>query len=55
MPIEVLTREDVEKIVEEKLKKMLLEMEISKRLAQLESATTKLRFVRALRYCVAKL
>jgi len=42
MPIEVLTREDVEKIVEEKLKKLLLEMEISKKITSFESAAAKL-------------
>jgi len=43
MPIEVLTREEIEKIVEEKLKKLLLETEISKKIAELESSTAKLR------------
>jgi len=43
MPIEVLTREEVEKIVEEKLKKLLLETEISRKIAELESLTAKLR------------
>ena len=42
MPIEVLTREDVEKVVEEKLKKLFLEMKISKRITGLESAAAKL-------------
>ena len=39
MPIEVLTREEIEKVVEEKLKKLLLETEISKKIAELESST----------------
>lgn len=43
MPIEVLTREEIEKIVEEKLKKLLSEMEILKKIAELESSTSKLR------------
>jgi hypothetical protein len=43
MPVEVLTREEVEKIIEEKLKKLLLEMEISKKIVELESSTAKLR------------
>ena len=43
MPIEVLTREEIEKIVEEKFKKLLLETEISKKIAELESSTAKLR------------
>jgi hypothetical protein len=43
MPIEVLTREEIEKIVEEKLKKLLLEMEVSKKIVELESSTAKLR------------
>jgi hypothetical protein len=43
MPIEVLTREEIEKIVEEKLEKLLLETEISKKIAELESSTAKLR------------
>jgi hypothetical protein len=43
MPIEVLTREEIEKVVEEKLKKLLLETEISKKIAELESSTAKLR------------
>jgi hypothetical protein len=43
MPIEVLTREELEKFVEEKLRKLLSEMEISKKIAELESSTAKLR------------
>jgi hypothetical protein len=43
MPIEVLTREELEKLVEEKLKKLLSEMEISKKIADLEFSTSKLR------------
>jgi len=43
MPIEVLTREELEKLVEEKLRKLLSEMEISKKIAELESSTAKLR------------
>jgi hypothetical protein len=43
MPIEVLTREELEKLVEEKLKKLLSEMEISKKIAELELSTAKLR------------
>ena len=43
MPIEVLTREELEKLVEEKLKRLLLEMEISKKIAELDSSIAKLR------------
>jgi hypothetical protein len=43
MPIEILTREEIEKIVEEKFKKLLSEMEISKKIVELESSTAKLR------------
>jgi hypothetical protein len=43
MPIEVLTREELEKLVEEKLRKLLSEMEISKKIAELESSIAKLR------------
>jgi len=43
MPIEVLTREELEKLVEEKLKKLLSEMEISKKISELELSTAKLR------------
>jgi len=42
MPIEILTREELEKLVEEKLKKLLSEMEISKKIAELELSTAKL-------------
>jgi hypothetical protein len=42
-PIEILTRDEVEKFVEEKLKKLLSEMEISKKITELESSTAKLR------------
>jgi hypothetical protein len=42
MPIEVLTREEIEKIIEEKLKRLLSEMQISKKIAELESSTAKL-------------
>jgi hypothetical protein len=43
MPIEVLTREELEKLVEEKLRKLLSEMEISKKISELELSTAKLR------------
>jgi len=43
MPIEVLTREELEKLVEEKLRKLLSEMEISKKIAELESSIAKLK------------
>lgn len=43
LPVEVLTKEDVEKLVEEKLRKLLSEMEISKKIMELEISTTKLR------------
>ena len=43
MPIEVLTREELEKLVEEKLKKLLSEMEISKKIAELELSSVELR------------
>jgi hypothetical protein len=43
MQIEVLTREEIEKIVEEKLKKLVAEAEIWKKIAELESSTAKLR------------
>jgi hypothetical protein len=43
MPVEVPTREDIEKIVEEKLKKLLSEMQIAKKITELESSTAKLR------------
>ena len=43
MPVEVLTREEIEKIVEEKLKKLLSEMRISGKMAELEASTAKLK------------
>jgi uncharacterized small protein (DUF1192 family) len=43
LPVEVLSREEIEKVVEEKLKKLLSETEISKKIAELESSTAKLR------------
>jgi hypothetical protein len=43
MPIEVLTREEIERLVEEKLKKLLAEAEIWKKITELESSTVKLR------------
>ena len=43
MPIEILTREEIEKIVEEKFKKLLSETEFSKKIVELESSTAKLR------------
>jgi hypothetical protein len=43
MPIEVLTREEIEKLLDEKLKKLLSEMEISKKITELESSIAKLR------------
>jgi len=42
-PIEILARDEVEKLVEEKLKKLLLEMEISRKFAELEFSIAKLR------------
>ena len=42
MPIEVLTRDEVEKIIEEKVKKLLAEMQISKKIADLEASNAKL-------------
>ena len=42
-PIEILTRDEVEKLVEEKLKKLLSEMEISKKITELEFSIAKLR------------
>ena len=42
MPIEVLTREEIEKMVEEKLKKVLFELQIMKKITELESSTAKL-------------
>jgi hypothetical protein len=43
LPIEVLTREEIERLVEEKLKKLLSEGEICKKITELESSTAKLR------------
>lgn len=43
MPIEVLMREEIEKLVEEKLKKLLAEAEIWKKVAELESSIAKLK------------
>jgi hypothetical protein len=43
MPIEVLTREEIERLVEEKLKKLLAEAEILKKITELEFSTVKLR------------
>jgi hypothetical protein len=43
MPTEALTREEIEKLVEEKLKKLLSETKISKKIVELESSTAKLR------------
>ena len=43
MPIEVLTREEIEKLVEEKLKKLLAKGEIWKKISEPESSTVKLR------------
>jgi ATP-dependent Clp protease ATP-binding subunit ClpA len=42
LPIEVLTREEIEKIVEEKLKKLLSEMRIAEKIAELKVSTSKL-------------
>jgi hypothetical protein len=41
MPIEVLTRDEVEKIVEEKLKRLLTDMQISKKIVGLEASDAK--------------
>jgi len=43
MPIEVLTREEIEKLLDEKLKKLLSETGIWKKITELESSTAKLR------------
>jgi DNA-binding transcriptional regulator GbsR (MarR family) len=43
MPIEDLTREDIEKVIEEKLRKLLAEMEIWKKIAEFESSISRLR------------
>lgn len=42
MPIEILTREELEKLVEEKLRKLLSEMEIWKKIAEVKSSIAKL-------------
>jgi hypothetical protein len=42
MPVEVPTREEIERIVEEKLKKVLSDLQIMKKIAELESSTVKL-------------
>ena len=42
MPVEILTREEIEKIVEDKLKKLLSEMRIQEKIAELKSSTSKL-------------
>jgi hypothetical protein len=42
VPVEVATREEIEKIVEEKLKKILFDLQIVKKIAELESSTVKL-------------
>jgi hypothetical protein len=43
LPIEVLTRDEIERLVEEKLKTLLAEAEIWKKITQLESSIVKLR------------
>jgi len=40
--IEVLTREEIERIVEEKLKKVLSDLQIMKKISELDSSTAKL-------------
>ena len=42
MPVEALTSEELEKVVEEKLKKILSDLQIMKRITELESSTAKL-------------
>ena len=42
MPIEVLTREEIEKIVEDKLKKVLSDMRIAEKIAEHNSSISKL-------------
>ena len=42
MPIEVPTREEIEKIVEEKLRKVLSDLQIMKKITELESLTAKI-------------
>lgn len=43
MPIEVLTREEVEKIIEEKIKKFVVESDLARKIAELESLTRELK------------
>jgi len=43
MPVEVLTRDEIEKIIEEKLRKIIDELAIKKKLTDLESATNELK------------
>lgn len=42
LPIEVLTREEIEKIVEDKLKKLFSDMRIAEKIAELKSSISKL-------------
>jgi hypothetical protein len=42
MPVQVLTGEEIEKIVEEKLKKVLSDLQIMKKIDELEASTAKL-------------
>ena len=42
MPIEVLTKEEIEKIVEDKLKKLFYDMRIAEKIAELNSSISKL-------------
>ena len=42
MPIEVLTRDEIEKIVEDKLKKFFSDMRIAEKIAELKSSISKL-------------
>jgi len=42
VPVEVLTSEELEKVVEEKLKKTLSDLQIMKRITELEASTAKL-------------
>jgi len=42
LPIEVLTRDEIEKIVEDKLKKLLSEMRIAEKITELKSSISKL-------------
>ncbi|WP_455284480.1 hypothetical protein [[Eubacterium] cellulosolvens] len=43
MPVEVLTREEIERLVEEKLKKLLTDLEIWKKVGELEASVAKLK------------